>query len=92
MTIRGSLYSALTFASFFGVSMSARTRLRAWFAVASTIALVALLPTDLQAAAITGCPATDQRGIGRPNDEPGRTRTHAIADSNESEINEADRS
>ena len=40
----------------------------------------------------TGCPATDQRGIGRPNDGPGRTRTHALADSHESEINEADRS
>ena len=38
MTISGSVNSAPTFAAFFGVFVSARTRLRAWFPVASTCA------------------------------------------------------
>lgn len=53
MAIRGTLNSAPTFATFFSLSVSARTRARELFPVAGIIALVALLPTILQAATFT---------------------------------------
>ena len=71
MAIRGSLNSAPTFATFFGVFVSARPRVRAWFPVASIIALVVLLPTILQAATFTVTSTAD--AVGATNDFTNRS-------------------